>query len=105
MLLDKEAFINRIKERIGEGTSDDDISFLEDMTDTADSVFGQPNADLQAKVTELENKNKELDATWRARYKARFFSGETIPTEDKDAASQLDRAEEITINDLFSEVK
>lgn len=105
MVLDKEAFINRIKERIGEGTSDDDISFLEDMTDTADSVFGQPNTDLQAKVTELENKNKELDAAWRARYKARFFSGETNPPEDKDAPSQLDKAEEITINDLFSEVK
>ena len=38
MVLTKEEFLTNIKERIGENPTDEDISFVEDMTDTIDSL-------------------------------------------------------------------
>ena len=38
MVLTKEEFLTKIKERIGENPTDEDISFVEDMTDTIDSL-------------------------------------------------------------------
>lgn len=61
----REAYLQRINDRIGD--SDDDISFLEDMTDTYDSLVG---ADSQAEIQRLTAENEEL----RRRYKERFFS-------------------------------
>lgn len=67
MKLTREELITRIKERIGEGITDDDIALLEDVTDTYDELdaLAKDNADWKAKY-------EENDAMWRKKYIDRF---------------------------------
>lgn len=67
MVLTREDLIGRIRERIGEGIEDADISLLEDIADTYD--------DLKDRAGDTENwreKYDELDRTWRQKYIDRF---------------------------------
>ena len=85
MVLTKEEFLTKIKERIGENPTDEDISFVEDMTDTIVSL---------SQGDEWKKKFEENDAMWRKKYTERFFTPEKEPEEKIDE-------EEITIDDLF----
>ncbi len=71
----REAYLQRISDRIGD--SDDDISFLEDMTDTYDSLAG---AGSQEEIQRLTAENEEL----RRKYKERFFSPPADPDPDPE---------------------
>lgn len=67
MVLTREDLIGRIRDRIGEGTEDADISLLEDVADTYD--------DLKERAGDSENWHEmydELDKTWRQKYIDRF---------------------------------
>ena len=89
MVLTKEEFLSKIKERIGENPTDEDISFVEDMTDTIDSL---------SQGDDWQKKYEENDAMWRKKYTERFF------TPDKETEKENEEtkdSEEITIDDLF----
>ena len=93
MVLTKEEFLSKIKERIGENPTDEDITFVEDMTDTIDSL---------SQGDEWKKKFEENDAMWRKKYTERFF------TPDKESEKETEKepeetkdSEEITIDDLF----
>ena len=96
----KEDLLSIIKDRIGEGTSDDDISLIEDINDTYD--------DLSTRVSEAGDwkaKYEENDASWRAKYKDRFFKAEV--KEDAEISDVYDKADEGThealkFEDLFT---
>lgn len=94
-VLDKETYFNRVHERIGNDTSDEAISFLEDMTDTFNDLEKRANGDGE----NWRKKYEELDASWKAKYRHRFmnsdggYAGE--PSETKD------EPKEVTISDLF----
>lgn len=63
----KEELLTLVSGRLGETPSDDDLSFLEDISDTL--------ADLEASAkgnTDWKAKYDELDSTWRKRYVNRF---------------------------------
>lgn len=99
MILNKEEFLNCLKERLGDATDDSSIKFLEDMTDTYN--------DLESKSADKEDwkgKYDELDKSWREKYKSRFFesSGDDsiIKTESLD---DNEGDNKITISDLFTE--
>lgn len=67
MVLTREDLIGRIRDRIGEGIEDADISLMEDIADTYD--------DLMERAGDNENwreKYDELDRTWRQKYIDRF---------------------------------
>ena len=67
MVLTREDLIGRIRDRIGEGIEDADISLMEDIADTYD--------DLKERAGDNENwreKYDELDRTWRQKYIDRF---------------------------------
>ena len=75
-ILSHEELINKIKERVGEGTTDEDIAFVQDVTETI--------ADLENKAkseTDYEQKLKDLDESWRKKYRDTFFSS---PAKDDD---------------------
>lgn len=89
MVLTKEELMQRIRDRIGDGTTDEDISLMEDAADTLASMDTPPEdgenwkeryevaeADWQAKYDqqndEWQNKLDELDKEWRRRYIDRF---------------------------------
>ena len=108
-VLNREEFMSRLKERIGEDTSDDAMTFIEDFTDTyndMESKVTKDNSELEEKYNALVKEKDELDKSWREKYKARFFEGgETTPDEVKDEQTEdvKEDGEEVTFEDLFEE--
>lgn len=86
----KEELLAIIKDRIGEDTSDEAISFIEDVTDTLNDFETRAGEDW-------EEKYRQLDEEWRIKYKERFFNTENEEEEEKK--------EVLTFNDLFKEVE
>ena len=101
-VLKKEEFFAKLQERMGSDTSDEGISFFEDMTDTYNDLEKRANGD----GVDWERKYKELDESWRKRYRHRFFSGNggNIPDVVTDN-NEEDDPESIEYEDLFTESK
>ena len=101
-ILSRDDFFNAIKTRIGDDTSDDAIKFIEDVTDTYNALDNNNSGE------DWEKRYNENDKMWREKYRARFFDSETkndptdIPEVEKKDPEQ-ERAESISINDLFSD--
>lgn len=87
----REEYLKRIGERLGD--SDEDIAFLEDMTDTYDSLSGGSQEEIQR----LTSENEEL----RRKYKERFF---TPGKDDKDKEDPETDPEEVEIKTKFEEL-
>lgn len=101
-ILKREDFFSRLHDRMGDDTSDEAISFLEDMTDTYDDMEKRANGD----GINWEQKYKDLDETWKKRYSHRFFSGKSsdyVPDDNNE--NNETNEEDITIDELFSEKK
>lgn len=99
-VLNKEEFFNRINERIGADTSDDAISFLEDMADTYNALSTSANGS-EAEV--WKKRYEDNDAAWKKKYQHRFFSGADMnytPYKDEEEDISPNR-EDITIDQLF----
>ena len=101
MVRTKDEILTVIKERIGEDTSDEALSLIEDINDTYD--------DLQTRVTEAgdwKSKYEENDASWRAKYKDRFFNKEIVDGAETPQNESADEGthESLKYEDLF-EVK
>ena len=97
-VLSKDEFINRVHAYIGEDSSDDGISFLEDMTDTIED-YERRTGDSE----DWERRYKELDETWKKRYKHRFLTGHSqIDIGETDDTEEIE-PEEVDIDDLFDE--
>ena len=101
-VLNKEQFLARLQERIGEDTSDEAMTFIEDMTDTFNDMETRSNGQNDE---QWKQKYADLDKSWREKYKARFFNSETTPADVKDEQEEdvKDDAEEKTYADLFEE--
>ena len=98
-VLNRDEFFNRVHQRVGTDNSDEAIKFIEDMSDTFNSLEERANGD----GTDWEKKYHELDESWKKKYRHRFFSGgikcpppETEEKKKKDGSS-------ITIDDLFEQ--
>ena len=102
-ILNREDFFNRLEAQIHSDTSDESISFLEDMQDTYNDLERKANGDGE----DWKAKYEQLDASWRARYRHRFFNGgggDYSPRfegkkEDEDSYDP----ESVTLEDLFKE--
>lgn len=101
-VLSKEEFMSRLQERIGEDTSDEAMTFIEDMTDTFNDMEARSNSNNDA---EWKQKYDELDKSWRKKYRDRFFDSETTPADVKEEQEEdvKDDGEEKTYADLFEE--
>lgn len=91
----KDELLEIIKGRIGDDTSDETISFIEDITDTL--------SDYEEKATNSNNENwktkyEENDKMWREKYRERFFSKE-VEKEDEDFSE--DEVKSLSYDDLF----
>ena len=92
--------LERIKQRIGEDTSDEALKLIEDVSDTIN--------DYETKTkdtTDWEKKYKENDEQWRKKYKDRFFNA---PAKDEKNDSESDGDDEskenkLTYENLFKE--
>lgn len=62
-VLSRDEYLARVNARVGEAASDEDLSFLEDMTDTYNSLAGSEDT-----IRQLREENDSL----RRRYRERF---------------------------------
>lgn len=82
-----EEFLTMIRDRIGDSTADEDISFIEDASDTINSM-----SQHEAEIVQLRAENEDL----RKKYRDRFF--EPKPDEPAPEPEQ----EKLTFESLFS---
>ena len=93
----KDELLEIIKGRIGDDSSDETISFLEDITDTlSDYEEKATNSDTE----DWKTKYEENDKMWREKYRERFFSKE-VEKEDEDF--EEDEVKSLSYDDLFEE--
>ena len=104
MIKTSAEIMETLRSYLGEDTSDEAISFLEDVNDTM-AEYERQIGD----VTDWEGKYKELDESWRKRYKERFFEGakdnEESFIDDVDDVEQQEESAPTTFEELFEEVK
>lgn len=95
-VLSRDEFFSRLQARLSGDSSDEAITFLEDMTDTYN--------DLEEKAgngsEDWEKKYKELDASWKEKYKHRFFSGSGKSYQPVGEPEE-EEEKEIMVEDLF----
>ena len=101
--------MNSVKSIIGDRDDDEALKFIEDCKDT---ITGEHD-DWKAKYDEVVKEKDELDKSWRAKYKERFYSSEPISNNDKgtnknehaelpdERTDAEKKAESIKIDDLF----
>ena len=105
-VLSKEDYLNRVKTIVGEDMSDENVSLIEDFSDTYDDLESRANVDTTSDE-EWQKKYDDLDAEWRKKYTDRFFSSEDTGetnTGTKDSNEEVDESPK-TFDDLFEEVK
>lgn len=98
--LNRNEFMARLQERVGDDTSDEALSFIEDMQDTFNDLETRSSSNNDE---QWQQKYDELDKTWREKYKARFFNSETTPEDVKEEQENdvKEDGEETTFDDLF----
>ena len=106
--MEKDKVIEIVKKKFG--TSDED---LQDLGVIMDALEGVERADyLEKEIANLKVENekalKDLDETWRTRYRDRFFNGDTGI---EDVIDKLENPEDektpmdITLEDYIEEIK
>lgn len=91
----REEIMESIRTRIGDSTEDEDIAFLEDISDTFDDMESRASGDGEDWKTKYEENDKE----WRRKYTERFFS----KGEDPEGPEDPEEEEPKTFEDLFEE--
>lgn len=95
MVKTKEEMLAEIKAYIGDRTDDETVSLVENVTDTLSDM--EKNGNAEARV-------KEVEDMWRAKYMERFFDGDNEKkTAEAKEEEETDKAEEIKIEDLYTE--
>lgn len=89
----KAEILELVKARIGDDTSDEALSIIEDVNDTLD--------DYETRIADSGDwkaRYEQNDAEWRKKYKDRFFT----PTEEPEEIDEPEEVEEKrTFEDLF----
>lgn len=94
----KDEIITSIRSKLGDDTSDEAISLMEDVTDTF--------SDYETRVadkTDWKKKYDEMDTSWRKKYMERFSgkSGDDIKEEQDEDVKEDGEAK--TFDELFKE--
>ena len=93
MVKTKEEILEQIKTRLGEDTSDEALSFIEDITDTINDYETRATD-----TTDWKQKYEDNDKQWRERYKERFFSGENPEEQEEE---EVETEPPMSFDDLF----
>ena len=93
MIRTSSELLDIIKQHVGESTSDEDLAFIEDASDTINNLSRQ-----ETRVAELEAENESL----RQQYRDRFF--EPKDNASSENVSRETKKEKTTFEELFQEV-
>lgn len=97
MIVTMDELLNQLNNVIGENTSDEVISLIENVTDTFNDISTKAsNNDAE----QWKNKYEENDKAWREKYKSRFMTGGTEPPEQSEPP---ELPEKRTFDSLFKE--
>lgn len=80
-----------------ENTSDELITFIEDLTDTLNDVPTEPDTALQ---DEIDGLRTELDS-WKKKYKDRFLGRDTDEEVEEEVKDEEPDGRTITTKDIF----
>ena len=94
----REEIITEVRDRFGEQTDDETITFIEDITDTLSDLETKAKGD----GTDWKTKYEENDAEWRKRYTERFYSSD--PGNDPETPKPDDTTKPKTFSELFTTV-
>lgn len=94
----REELITTVTSMFGENPSDEQISLLEDITDTVEDY-----EDRLSDTTDWKTKYEENDKEWRRRYTDRFNNTEPKPDPDPDPDPDPEPVVMTTFDDLFKE--
>lgn len=94
MVRSKEELLSLLKDRIGDDTSDEAITIIEDFSDTLNSYDSE----------NWKQKYEDNDKMWREKYKERFFEA-TKDVKDDQKEDIKDDSEKKTFEELFEERK
>lgn len=100
-VLNRDEFFNAIQTRVGNDTSDDAINFIENMTDTFNSLENGANGD----GVDWKQKYEELDESWKKKYAHRFFSGGSNSVPPQENNNQVENDEPDTSYESLFKVK
>lgn len=93
----RDEILDAIRSLLGDDTSDDSLTIIEDIDDTFKDYETRTGEDWKGKYD-------ELDAQWRKRYRDRFFqkanNGATTPDGVKDD-NEEDIEEESEVKDFY----
>ena len=92
----REELINTVTSMFGENPTDEQISLLEDITET-----GGDYEDWLSDSTEWKTKYEEIDKEWRRRYTDRFNNTEPKPEPSPDPDPEPEVM--TTFEELFKE--
>lgn len=98
----RDEILAAIRSRLGDDTSDDALTIIEDIDDTFKDYETRAGGDWKSKYD-------ELDTQWRKRYRDRFFqkadNEETTPEDVKDDNEKdlKDESEVKDFDELFTE--
>lgn len=95
-VLTKDDLLNMVKEKIGEDTSDESITFIENINDTLDDLITKAKGD----GIDWKSKFEENDAHWRETYKERFFNNSTPASEPITEVEETPK--KLTFESLFN---
>lgn len=99
MVKSKEELIEEIRAVVGDDTSDNVITLIENVSDTMTELETSDGE-------EWKQKYEENDKMWREKYISRFTEGTTEPTAEAEPTEPTaDEEKEKTFEDLFEEEK
>ena len=92
----REEILEAVRDRVGEQTDDETISFLEDVSDTLTDLENKANGDGEDWKTRYEENDKE----WRRKYTERFFNTEPNPKPEPNPNPEPEKPKRF--EDLFT---
>lgn len=92
----KNELMELLKTHIGEDTSDEALTLIEDFNDTFDSLENSSKD-----TTDWKTKYEQNDAEWRQKYKDRFFNTGDNSAEGGKEDDPEETDAPMTFNDLF----
>lgn len=99
-IVSNEDLIQRVTALIGEATTDENISLIEDVTDTL-----QDYTNRTQDSTNWQEKYNENDREWRKKYTERFSNNNPIgePSPTPDSLKEATIETKLTYESLFKE--
>lgn len=91
--MEKDALLERVRNYFGEAPGDEELSIIEDISDSMTEA-AEPDSEAVRRATE------EVEKKWRKKYADRFLGKKPEKEEEPDEETE---EEKIRIKDLFEE--